>query len=381
MMLKFWGKTCLLGVVLFGSSLAGCQNNQDLIAHHPVKAVKTVKASTVQRVSVSQGQHKLGYGPLQTKLTQYLVSHDINGTVAVVKNKKILFNEGLGYANILTGEEDKPSTTYPLASVTKSMVATSIMQLQEQGKLSIYDPLSKYLPHFPNGKNIKLIHLLDHTSGINPPPHHQGITTPLALIKRIEQRPVLFVPGTKWSYHDENYAILGYILQEVTGESLHTYIQNHIFDQAGMKSTGFINQGQPANITAVGYKKNGSRLISGRVSSKLFLFGFSDIYSTAYDLCLYDEALMNGKLVSKKTLHQMLIPRSISHYGIGLYNVGYSVQSHGIIGGYESFHAIFKDGTYVSILLNLRDKLNNVHTIGKQIDSIVASSIKSPSLL
>lgn len=375
---KFWGRTCLFSVLIFGSTLAGCENSQDLLNSNTVKTVKAETAA-VQRMATTHYQHKLGF--LQTKLTQYLASRDINGSIAVVKNKKILFNEGLGYANILTGAVDKPTTTYPLASVTKSMVATSIMQLQEQGKLSIYDPVSKYLLHFPNGRNIKLIHLLDHTSGINPPPNHNGITTPLALIQKIEKRPVLFKPGTRWNYHDENYVILGYILEEVTGQSLHTYIQQNILNKAGMKDSGFINQGQPAKITAIGYKKTGSRLIPGRVSQKLFLFGFSDIYSTAYDLCLYDEALMNGKLVSKKTLHTMLIPRSISQYGIGLYNKGYSVQSHGVLGGYESFHAVFKDGTYISILLNLRDQRNDVHVISKEIDSIIASSTKNPSYL
>lgn len=355
MKLQFFRRTCLFPLFIIGLALTGCQNIQD-------SPGKNAVGTPIQ-----------GHLPVQTRLWQYLFTNHISGSVVVAKNNKIIFNEGIGYANFGTRTLNKPTTTYPLASITKSIVATSIMQLQEKGRLSIQDPVSKYLPHFPNGKNIKLINLLDHTSGIRPPLSHQGIRTPLDLIKRMEGQPEKFQPGTQWDYRDENYAILGYILEKVSGQPLHTYIRENIFAKAGMKDVGFINQNQPVPITAVGYIKKYKLLIPTRVSSKAFLFGFGDIYSTAYDLCLYDEALIKGKLVSKKSLQEMLKPHSQSKYGIGFYNVGFAIQSRGVLDGYESFHAIYNDKIYISILLNVRDKRKDVHLMSQEIHNIVAS--------
>lgn len=360
---QFFQRNWFVLFFLMSFLLAGCQSIPDSLGNTFVK-------TPIQGFSIQEIPH-IGHINGQTRVLQYLLSNHISGNVLVVKDHKIIFNEGVGYANISTKAPNKPTTTYPIASITKSMVATSIMQLQEKGKLSIYDPVSKYLPHFPNGKNIKLIHLLSHTSGIRPPLSYNGVTTLVGLIKRIEQRPVQFQPGT-WKYRDENYAILAYILEKVSGQPLHTYIKENIFAKAGMKESGFIIQNQPVPLTSVGYIQQNNQFTSSGISRTSFLMGFGDIYSTAYDLYLYDHALMNGKLVTKKSLKEMLIPRSKSNYGIGLYNVGFAVQSRGVLGGYECFHAIFNDKTYVSILLNVRGERKDIHLMSREIHNIVA---------
>lgn len=324
------------------------------------------------RVSAHQAKG-LKPSSLDSRIETYLRFNEINGTVAIVKNKRLIFNEGIGYTDIKTRSLNQPGTTYPIGSITKTFVATSIIQLQEKGKLSIKDPVSKYFPHFPNGKRMRLIHLLTHTSGIQPPRLRIGIRSPLDLIQRVEERSVQFPAGTRWDYRDENYAILGYIVEKVSGMALHQYIEKNIFTKAGMKHSGFITQRNPVPYTSNGYIKEKRQFIAKGVSNWM-LFGFGDIYATAEDICLYDEALMNGKLVSPASLKTMLKPRSKSGYGLGLYHNGYAVYSRGVMGGFEAFHIYYdKDHTSITILTNIRNKNVDIHRVGSDIHKLVTA--------
>lgn len=357
-------RALLLAVLTIG--LTGCQSQEYILNNQDLK---------LRDHSVSAHYEK-GLGPhsVQSRIRDYLFSKQINGTVAVIKGHKTIFNEGIGYTDLKTRSFNQPNTTYPIGSITKSFVATSVMQLQEKGKLSIKDPVSKYLHHFPNGKRIKLVHLLSHTSGIQPPMLRIGIRSPMDYINRVEKRPVKFPPGKRWDYRDENYLILGYIVEKVSGVPLHKYIEKNIFAKAGMKHSGFITQRRPAPYTSDGYIRNNHQLIARGVNNQV-LFGFGDIYATADDLCLYDEALMNGKLVSRKTLKSMLISRSKSKYGIGLYNAGYAVYSRGVMGGFESFHVYYKDKTVISILTNIRNRSLDIHKVGEDLHKLVTEKM------
>ncbi|MCQ6279024.1 serine hydrolase [Bacillus sp. EB600] len=354
-----------LSLLLVGQ--AGCQPKVG-----PIKTKQAVSAH-FEQASVKES--------VQAKIKNYLLAKNINGNIAIIKDGKVIFNEGVGYANFQTGQLNKKLTTYPIGSITKSIVATSIMQLQEKGMLNIQDPVAKYLPGFPNGNNIKLVHLLNHTSGIRSPLFHFQKKTPEAFIKGVENRSVQFPAGTKWNYKDANYVILGSIVEKVTGISLHQYIQKNIFAKAGMQHSGFITKKNPVPYTSVGYIRNKDQKLSIKgikgIKSQT-LFGYADIYSTAYDLCMYDTALMNGKLVSKKSLQQILTPGSESGYGLGLYNFDYAVHSRGVIGGWESLHVYYKDKTTITVLLNVRDKSMDIHQVSKDLFQILDADTANP---
>lgn len=361
MKFNHWQRTLLFILAL---SLAGCQSKEIMLPDNDLQLQEHTESAKCCK----------GTGPysVQSRIRDYLLSHQINGSVAVIKNKKSIFNEGIGYNDLKARSFNRPDTTYPIGSITKTFVATSVMQLQEKGKLSIKDPVEKYLPHFPNGKKIRLIHLLSHTSGIQPPLLRIGIKSPKDLISRIAKRPVKFPAGKRWDYRDENYVILGYIVEKTAKVPLHRYIEKNIFAKAGMQHSGFITKKHPVPYKSDGYIKNNRKVVSKGITTS-FLFGFGDIYATAYDLCLYDEALLNGKLVSKKSLRDMLKPRSKSKYGIGLYNSGNAVYSRGVIGGFEAFHVYYKDKIAITILINIRDKGINIHKVGKDLHKITAS--------
>ncbi|MDR6999523.1 serine hydrolase domain-containing protein [Neobacillus niacini] len=307
----------------------------------------------------------------QQRISDYLRYKHINGSVAVLKNHKLVYNKGIGYANFKAHILNQPYTSYPIGSITKAFVATSIIQLQEKGMLSIEDPLSKYIPDFPNGREIKLVHLLSHTSGIQKPLWQIWDTRPVDIINEAAKRPLLFYPGTEWDYKDINYLILGYILEKVSGTTLNEYIQKNIFVPAGMKNSGFITEENPFPSTSTGYLKISRHLHPIKKLNPYPLFSCGDIYTTALDLSRFDEALFGGKLISRTSLKEMLRPRSISKYGFGLYHYPDSIFSRGVLLGWESFHVYYKDKTQITILLNIHSKKTKIKAIANDIHTII----------
>ena len=128
--------------------------------------------SEVQGNIEEKEEQQIDYASISQKLDQYLVGKQFNGTVLVTDKEHVILNKGYGYADVQNKIENTPQTKYRIGSITKTVVATSILQLQEQGKLNIQDNVNKYIPSFPENKNITLYHLLTHTSGL--PEHAKG---------------------------------------------------------------------------------------------------------------------------------------------------------------------------------------------------------------
>lgn len=353
---------CLVVVLMIVGQTA-CQNNNGFI-NRPHRTLAKQHEVSLKKI-VQKGNNE------QERIKDYLTRMHLNGSVTVIKNHKLVFNKGMGYANFKNHILNQPYTTYPIGSISKAFVAVCILQLQEKGMLSIEDPLSKYIPGFPNGQEIKLVHLLSHTSGIQKPLWKVWDTKPVDMINEAERRPLLFMPGTRWNYKDINYLILGYIVEKVSGTTLHEYIQHHIFAPAGMKSSGFITRENLFPFTSTGYLKIGQHLHSIKKLNPYPLFGCGDIFTTALDLSRFDEALFGGKLISRNRLKEMLRPRSISKYGLGLYNYGNSILSRGVLLGWESLHVYYNDKTQITILLNIHSKRTKIKAIANDIHTII----------
>jgi CubicO group peptidase (beta-lactamase class C family) len=354
--------TASLMVILLAIIPAGCQIHQEKLNHN-------VSAE-------SKRAFKRDHSTIRSKIRDYLQSNNINGSIAVVKDGNILFEEGIGFANFNKRLLNKAATTYPIGSITKSIVAVCVIQLQEKGKLNVQDSIARYIPDFPNGRQIKLIHLLNHTSGVKTPLILKQDAKPLDIMQKIAEDEVKFPAGAKWDYNDINYIILGYIVEKVAGMPLHDYIQKNIFDIAMMRHSGFMTQKNPAPYGSVGYVRAGNQIILAKPLNVALLFGCGDIYSTVLDLCLFDQALMAGKLITTQSVEKMLTPGSKSSYGLGVYNKGDRFYSRGVLSGWESIHAYYQDKTAVAILLNVRDKKMDIHQIASDLYQLTANSSK-----
>jgi CubicO group peptidase (beta-lactamase class C family) len=194
--------------------------------------------------------------------------------------------------------------------MTKQFTAVCILQLLEQGKLTLGDEITKYIPDYPvNGQKITIENLLTHTSGIVDPPGSNALqdqdkkdATPEEIIRSFKNQPLAFTPGTKMVYSNAGYMILGYIIEKVAGMSYAGYLGKYIFTPLGMTHTyyGDNNRIIPNRVPA--YIKSRDGYINFRPGRNPYAAG--TILSTAEDLLKWNQALKAGKLVKKETLEK-----------------------------------------------------------------------------
>lgn len=300
------------------------------------------------------------------ELDDFLNSQKFSGTALVVRKGKVIFNQYFGLADQNKQISNKGTTKYFIGSAQKSIIATAILQLEQAGKLKIEDPISLYIKDFPNGHKITLKNLLNHTSGLTGRSEGNQKILPEQIIQEIERAGSDYPIGT-WHYTDSNYAILAYIIQLVTRQSIQEYIKEHIFKPANMYNTGFSSSPEADNNLAESYKEKDGYLDKIELPDLSQLFGAGDIYTTATDFYSYDQALMQGKLIDDREKTKMFTSGSQSTYGMGFYVNPGSYSSHGVLGGFNTINTFTKTGlTYIILLTNT----NQVQSLGKTADHI-----------
>lgn len=251
-------------------------------------------------------------------LSQEVSNHTFSGVVLVTQNGKMLLNKGYSVATWEPQVPNTPSTKFRIASVTKQFTALAILMLQEEGKLHVQDHVCAYIAHCPNAwQPITLQHLLTHTSGLpklSLPPQTLP-TSPEAILARYNDLPLDFPPGTKYQYRNENYQFLGYIIQQVSGESYASFIQQRILAPLHMSNTGFTltSSSQLAEALALGYttwqQQAGPFDLDAPIPADMtFLYAAYYLYSTTEDLQRWDQALFTHTLVSQSSLDAMFTP-------------------------------------------------------------------------
>ena len=175
-------------------------------------------------VSVAKAQD----ASLYEKFVQhYVANQKFMGSVLVARGNEILFNKGLGSANLEWGIPNTPTTKFRIGSITKQFTAASILLLTERGKLKIDDPVKKYLPDAPRAwDKITIFNLLTHTSGIPNFTSFPGYWkdqlfahTPKEIVDIFRDKPLDFASGEKMSYSNSGYILLGYLLEKISGET------------------------------------------------------------------------------------------------------------------------------------------------------------------
>ncbi|MCD2252597.1 serine hydrolase domain-containing protein [Listeria marthii] len=298
------------------------------------------------------------------EIDDYLQKIGFSGSALVVRDGEIIIQKGYLYANRDEEVLNTPDTLFYIGSSQKAIIATALLQLEEKGKINTNDPISKYIPNFPNGNKILVKNFLNHTSGIVGRPKLTSNMTPDQLIQAIEKRGIKSQPG-KWDYMDANYTVVGYLVEKVSGKPLATYLQENIFDPAGMKHTGYLQKDvDGGKNVSIGYKIDDNGIFqSPKLVDLTQLYGSGDISMTATDLYLFDKALMDKKLISEASLKKMFTPGSKSTYGMGFYVDPGSYNSHGVVTGWDVSNSVSHTGrTYVVLFSNVQ---NHIASFGK----------------
>ncbi|MDM7922035.1 MAG: serine hydrolase domain-containing protein [Pyrinomonadaceae bacterium] len=261
-----------------------------------------------------------------------------SGTILLAKDGRTLYKAAFGNANKDFGVPNRIDTKFNLGSMNKMFTGVAIAQLVEKGKLSYEDPLSKFIPDFPNAeaaKKIRIKHLLTHTSGLGGyfSDRFQEMSRSrlrtvddMMALAREDEKDLQFEPGSKWEYSNTGMLVLGKVIEIVTGQSYFDYVRENIYKPAGMVNTDCYELDKVNPNLAVGYEKTytdeGIRWENNVFEHVMRGGPQGGGYSTVEDLLRFDQALRSGKLVSAETLRLLTSPKpelNSPRYGYGFY--------------------------------------------------------------
>ena len=281
-------------------------------------------------------------------LTDKLAGADIfSGAVLLAKDGVPIFKGAYGMANKDFNAPNRIDTKFNLGSMNKMFTAVAIAQLVERGKLSFDDPLSKFLPDFPDkasAEKIRIKHLLTHTAGLGGYFSRQWNESSRASYRTVDDmmkraaadEKLLFEPGARWQYSNTGMLVLGKVVEIVTGQSYYDYVRENITKPAGMINTDCYELDKVNPNLAVGYDKqftdNGVSFVNNVFAHVLRGGPHGGGYSTVEDLLKFDVALRANRLVGAEYVRQLLSAKpELNSPG---YGYGFQVSSDPHIAGH-----------------------------------------------
>ena len=236
---------------------------------------------------------------LDDLFTRYADSGEFSGAVLVAGGDRILFRRGYGYANREEEIPNTPETQFHIQSVAKLFTYASVLMEVKAGRVSLDDPIERYVPGFPDGDRITIYHLLSHHSGLFHYPHevpghiYGSFSTPIAiddLIKGYEDFPLKFEPGAQFGYSNAGYSLLAKVIEEASGISFAEYLEAGIFTPVGMNQTT-ADWDSASKDLAIGYEKVDGEFIRSRADHPSHFVGAGTTYSTVDDMYRWYQAV------------------------------------------------------------------------------------------
>ncbi len=229
----------------------------------------------------------------------YVADHKFMGTALVARGDQVLFDKAYGSANLEWNVPNTPASKFRLGSITKQFTAASILLLEDRGKLSVNDPLKKYIPDAPAAwDKVTIFHLLTHTSGIpsftgfpDYPKIEPFATTPAKLIALFRDKPMDFEPGEKWLYDNSGYVLLTYVIEKVSGDSYEKFVRENIFAPLGMSDSGYDSNTAIIPRRASGYSPGRGGFENAGFIHMTVPQGAGALYSTTRDLLKWEQAV------------------------------------------------------------------------------------------
>ena len=293
------------------------------------------------------------------------VEHGLPGVSLRVKGPGIDFQGAAGVADLITGEPLTTNHVMYTASLGKTFTAVVALQLCDEGRLVLEAPITRWLPgdvtkRIPSSGQITLRHLLSHTSGLIDylnddkhwrsdfvrDPHRQW--THSDVVPYLYHKPLLFEPGTDYDYSNSNYILVGLIIEQLSGQPVHTLIRKRVLEPLGLQHTFNGNETVSSENRAHGYINRRGRIIDTYPWYSHSGLADSGIHSTPGELALFIKALFNTEVILSKTMRMEMTKvsksgRPPSDYGMGIYvqrnpwGAGHRWYTHdGIDPGYQA---------------------------------------------
>jgi len=338
----------------------------------------------------------------QHVVDEYVEKRSFSGTVLIARKGKVLYEANVGEADIEWNVPTSPQTRYRIASLSKPFIATLIMRLAEEELLSLDGTLGQYLPDlYANtpASEVTVEQLLSHTSGLKGFP--RDLNDPwYSTTGRLSFEPKQFArewikpefvakPGSKWSYSNVGYILLGIIADEVTGEPHSASLERYIFNPAGMENSGVFTESAviPRLARAYATGPDGKLTQPTRFDASVF-YSSAGLYSTARDILRFDQALYGTDIVSAASRERMHTKKTDFPYGYGWgvqqWPLGEGkmldvVHHTGSIPGYQSFYIRSETNQDFVIVMNNTNK-GVVAEMGRNL-MIMLNNDKAPVVL
>lgn len=296
-------------------------------------------------------------------------------SVAIVREGEIVYLKAYGDARLDPKTAATPEMRYSIGSISKQFTAAAILLLQEEGKLSLDDKVSKFIPDLTRANEVTIRQLLSHTSGYQDY-WPQDYVMPMMLLPVTAQKimdvwarkPLDFDPGSKWQYSNTNYVIAGVIIEKATGKPLLDFMQEKIFTPLGMKSVASMDVTKMTASDPVGYLRYAlGPLRPAPKEGKGWLFAAGELAMTAEDLARWDIAMMDQKLLRPASYREFEREVQLSNglgtrYGLGLsvnMEGGHRAVSHGgEVSGFTSENVVFPDERIAIVALTNQDAVS-----------------------
>lgn len=321
----------------------------------------------------SSAQDRVLEKALDSALTKNFKPKEPGIGVFAARKGQIIYQKAFGSANIELDVPMQPGMVFKVGSITKQFTAIAILQLVEQGKLSLQDSVQKFVPGFPwKGHTVTIEHLLTHTSGIkdymtidHPDPFiERHDLAPDYIIDHFKNAPLEFEPGTKYNYTNSGYVLLGKIIETASGQSYHDYMKQHVIDRAGLKHTIYANENKIIPKRVAGYTRDNGFYENAYYQSMSLGFAVGDLLSTLPDLFQWTKAVWENKLVKKELLQKAVTPYRLKNGGQTNYGYGWLLDSlyarrciyhAGQVNGFIAFEWYFPDeDVFVSLFTNVK---------------------------
>jgi D-alanyl-D-alanine carboxypeptidase len=314
-----------------------------------------------------------------------------SASIGIVQNGRVVFTGAFGLASIKPEKAAEPGMAYPIGSISKQFTSTAVLLLQQQGKLSIDDPVAKYFPELARASDVKLRNLMTMTSGYEDfAPQDYSIPAwyqpedPARTVHDWATKPLDFEPGTEWQYSNTNYVLLALIVEKVTGEPFYKFLRESVLDPAQVDPKGtdvfnaYTNREKLRVTGYISYAMQPPRVLPLEAAS--WYFGDGELAMPASTLLKWDIGIMNKSLLSPASYRLMETPFTTKDgkstgYGLGIFikdhNGHLEFEHGGEVGGYVAENIVYPNDRIAIVVLTNEVASSAANAIGSQLSDLL----------
>jgi CubicO group peptidase (beta-lactamase class C family) len=311
-----------------------------------------------------------------------------SASIAIVRDGRLAYAQAYGDASLSPRTPARPEMRYSIGSISKQFTAAAVLLLAEQGKLSLEDKLSRFLPSLTRAGEVTIRQVLSHTSGYQDywpqdyvPPFMLQPTTAEKILDQWARKPLDFEPGTQWQYSNTGYVIAGLVVEKAGGTPLVPFLRDHVFRPLGMQSVADVDQGRLTEPDPVGYMRYAlGPLRPAPKEAAGWLFAAGELAMPASDLAKWNIGVINQALLKPASYQSMgaevlLKNGQSTRYGLGVSvrnDAGHRALEHGgEVSGFTAENIIYPDDRAAITVLTNQDAVGASGDIARRITALL----------